>query len=377
MIGFYVLGIAVGVLSDFAANEKRVAIVPEGVKALHASGLEVLVESGAGRGAYFQDQEYGKAGATIIPGRKELLTRANIVLSVQRPTIDDTVSMKPGTIVIGLILPDRYPEVSNALLEQKITAFSLERIPRISRAQAMDVLTSQSSCAGYSAALAAACETPRFMPMLSTAAGTVRPSKVLVIGAGVAGLMAIATARRLGASVTGYDVRKTAGEDVKSLGARFLDLSIEASTSGGYARELTQEEKRIQSDALEKEICSSDVVITTASVPGKKAPMIIGRHTIVKMRRGSVIVDLAADSGGNCELTKPGFSTIVEGVKILGFVDFPSRVPVNSSEMFSRNAIEFLKLLVRDGKLVSSYGDEILKATMLTQAKEAVEGGAK
>ena len=357
--------LTIGVLRDININEKRVSIVPEGARSLAGSGVNVLIESGAGEGAFFNDSEYEEVGARIISSRHELLELSNIIVTVQRPSISDISAMKTGAIVVGIIMPEKYPKILKSLMENGITAFSLERIPRISRAQVMDVLTSQSSVAGYSATILAAEQSPRFMPMLSTAAGTIRPSRVLVVGAGVSGLMAIATARRLGASVTGYDVRRTAGEDVKSLGARFLDLSIEATGSGGYARELTAEEKQAQSQALENEICSSDIIITTASVPGKKAPRIISRPTVEKMKPGSVIVDLAADSGGNCEVTEPGKSVTIKGVKILGFIDWPSRIPVNASEMFSRNAVEFLRLLVHGGEPLKDFGDEILKATRL------------
>lgn len=365
--------LTVGILRDLTIYEKRVSIVPEDIGKLISSGFDALVESGAGEGAHFKDSDYVKAGASIIADRIELMKQSNIVLTVQRPRIMDVKEMKPGTIVVGLILPDKYPEIALEFLKRGISAFSLEKLPRISRAQVMDVLTSQSSAAGYSAVLEAACQSPRFMPMLTTAAGTYRPSRVLVIGAGVSGLMAIATAKRLGASVTGYDVRKAAGEEVKSLGARFLDMSIEASSSGGYARELTEEEKSRQIQVLEAEITSSDIIITTAAVPGKRAPMIISRTAVEKMKPGSVIVDLAADSGGNCELTKPGFSIVRGDVEIIGYLDFPSRISINSSEMFSRNLIEFLKVLVRDGKIAEKFDDEILRATILPDEKHRIE----
>ncbi len=233
------MAITVGVLKDLAANEKRVSIVPDGARTLTGLGANVLVESEAGDGAFFNDDDYELAGAKVVALRQELLEISDIIITVQRPSIADIKAMRKGAFVVGLIMPDRYPDIAQYLMEKGITAFSLEKIPRISRAQAMDVLTSQSSVAGYSATILAAEESPRFLPMLTTAAGTIRPSRVLVVGAGVSGLMAIATARRLGASVTGYDIRRTAGEDIKSLGARFLNLNIEASTSGGYARELT------------------------------------------------------------------------------------------------------------------------------------------
>lgn len=362
-----------GVLRDITIEEKRVSIVPDGVKKLISAGLDVIVERGAGEGSFFNDREYEEAGARIIDSREELLSASDLVLTVQRPSINDAGKMKPGAVAVGVMMPERYKEDYIALSKHGIRAFALEKIPRISRAQGMDVLSSQSSSAGYYAAIIAAGESPRFMPMLTTAGGTVRPSRVLVIGAGVAGLMAIATARRLGASVTGYDVRKTAGSDVKSLGARFLDLDIDASSESGYARELTVEEKARQEKMLEEEIVSSDVIITTASVPGKPAPVILGKSTVGRMKPGTVIVDLAADSGGNCELTRPGYSIQIDGVKIVGHLNFPSGVPINSSEMFSRNLVEFLMLLTSEGRIMKDSSDEIIRETLLPGAEERIE----
>lgn len=352
----------VGVLKDSQPFERRVSIVPDSIQKLRSLGLLVQVEHSAGSESFFSDEDYVSKGASISESREVLLKTSDIVTSVQSPGADDIRIMKRGAVLVGVLQAFRNPEIALSIEQAGVIGFALEMIPRITRAQSMDILSSQASAAGYAAAVLGAINTPRMFPMLTTAAGTIKPARVLVIGAGVAGLMSIATARRLGGSVTAYDVRISAGEDVRSLGARFLEPSIDASAKGGYARELTNEEKIAQAKLLELALTESDVIITTASVPGKKAPVTIGKESVAGMQPGTVIVDLAADTGGNCELTKAGETVVHNGVTIVGELNLPSHVPVNSSQMFSRNLTSFLQLLIPDGKLVKSFEDEILAA---------------
>lgn len=361
--GGEILAVVLGIPKEIAEDENRVSVVPDSVKKLGNQGIEVMVQSGAGEGAYFTDEHYRANGATVVKSREELFHSSNIVGTVQCPNSGDIGNMSEESILVGLLSPESNSHIIEVAASRGVTSFSLDRMPRTTRAQSMDVLTSQSSVSGYVGAILAAVNSPRLMPMLTTAAGTVKPSKVLVLGAGVAGLMTIATLRRLGAVVTAYDVRKPAREDVRSLGAKFLNLDIEASTTGGYARELTKEEKEKQQELLEKAMTDSDVIITTASVPGRKAPLLIPGESVEKMVPGTVIIDLSADSGGNCELTKRG--KVVEyhnGVKIIGVANPASRMPVNASEMYSRNMVAFLELIVKDGTIDQSFSDELLKS---------------
>lgn len=358
--------IILGVPKEFEYNEKRVSVIPDVVPRLINLGMNVLVESGSGEGAHFTDENYRDSGALVTENRQELFQKADIVAAVQCPPLEDISEMKPGSIFTGLLFPEKNTDIMEYASGHGLRAFALEKIPRTTRAQAMDVLSSQSTASGYTGAIIAAGNSPRMMPMLTTAAGTVKPSRVLVLGAGVAGLMAIATTRRLGAVVTAYDVRKAAGEEVKSLGAKFLDLGIEASSQGGYARELTDEEKRMQQEKLVGAMKDSDIIITTASVPGRKAPVLISEDTVKRLRPGTVIVDLSSDSGGNCEVTRPGTTIVVNGVKIIGVSNPPSHVAVNSSEMFSRNVLSFLQLLVEKGEIVKSFDDVILKECIVS-----------
>lgn len=355
-----------GVPKEYAGNESRVSIIPDAVPKLKKLGLDVVVESGAGNGSYFTDEMYRDYGAIVEGDRNALFQSSDIIGTVQHPRVEDLSQMKKGTILIGLLFPERNRELIRAAESNGIVSFSLDKLPRTTRAQSMDVLTSQSSVSGYVGAVIAAANSPKLMPMLTTAAGTVKPSRVLVLGAGVAGLMTIATSRRLGAMVTAYDVRKAAEDDVRSLGAKFLDLGIEASSTGGYARELTQEEKDEQQKLLVNAMVDSDVIITTASVPGRKAPVLISRQAVAQMRPGTLIVDLSADSGGNCELTKAGETVQLNGVSIIGVENPPSHMPVNASEMYSRNITAFLQLIVKDGTIDHSYKDELLEASMVS-----------
>lgn len=357
----------VGILKEATGNERRVAVVPDTVSRAKKSSLSFLLEQDAGSSAYFRDSMYEEYGAEILPSRNEVIERSQILAFVQKPSIEDVKLMKKGTVVVGTLDPRNSQGITKALADNSITAFSLDLLPRTSRAQAMDVLSSQSSVAGYHAALLAAELSPLLFPMLTTAAGTIRPSNVLVIGAGVAGLMAIATCRRLGARVAAFDVRRSAGEDVRSLGATFLETKIDASARSGYARELTKEEQEEQQKLLEGAISQADSVITTASVPGRKAPIVVSASMVESMKEGAVLVDLAADSGGNCELTVLSKTVEHKGVKIVGPPNMPSLVPKTSSMMYSRNILSFLELLTNSGKgIPAEFSDDILKATLVT-----------
>lgn len=352
--------VILGVPKELSNYENRISVVPEVVQRLKETGIDVLVESGAGERAFFTDEDFRKSGAQILHDRGDIFSEADIIACIQRPEPEEIAMMKRGSVLMGILFTDRYPEIRDAIMGAGVVAFALERIPRTTRAQSMDVLSSQSSVSGYRAAVLAASLSPRLMPMLTTAAGTVQPAKVLVIGAGVAGLMAIATTRRLGASVTAYDVRRAAGDEVRSLGAKFLEPEIDASAEGGYARELTEEERAIQRKLLDDALSQSDIVISTAVVPGRKAPLIITRENVESMSPGSVIVDIAAESGGNCELTVEGSVEDHGGVKIAGPRNLASDAPINASRMFARNVASLLSLVVSEGHIVESLDDEIL-----------------
>lgn len=361
------MGIVAAVPKEVAPGERRVAIVPETVPPLLKSGITIRVESDAGRSAGQPDAAYAKSGAQVEPDLGRLWTGAQLVLKVQPPSIEEIRRMSPGTVLVAILNASRNLDRIAALRDAKVTSFALELLPRITRAQGMDVLSSQATVAGYRAALIGAELVPKFLPMLTTAAGTIRPAKVLVLGAGVAGLMAIATTRRLGAIVEGYDVRRAAGEQVRSLGAKFLELQINAEGAGGYARELTAAEKQQEAEMLAKAVSEADVVITTAAIPGRKAPILVRAEMVARMRPGSVIVDLAAETGGNCELTRPGENVTVHDVTISGPLNVPSQLPFHASQMYAKNLQAFLALLLTPtGDLVSDYTDEILAATLVT-----------
>ena len=360
------LQITIGILDETSESENRVALVPEDAKKLISRKMEVLVESGAGMKAGFTDSDYASAGCGTTDDRHGIISRSDLVLMLGRPDESDLPYFKPNSILVGQIYPLRYGSLHQKLAERKLRVYSLELLPRTTRAQSMDVLSSQSAVAGYRAAIIGAYHSPRLMPMLTTAAGTVKPANVLVIGAGVAGLMAIATAKRLGASVTAYDVRRAAGDDVRSLGAKFLEVGINAEGAGGYARELTEEEKRKEKEMLEAAIASADLLITAAGVPGKKAPMVLSAAAVSKMRPGSVIVDIMADSGGNCEISQQGKIIDYNGVKIIGSVNPQSEAPINASQMYSRNMSSFLSVLIdKDSNIVGPDKDDLLAACMI------------
>jgi NAD(P) transhydrogenase subunit alpha len=357
----------VGVPRETAAGERRIALVPETVKRLTGGGFEIAVERGAGTAASFPDRAFEEAGATLVDDPYA----AETVVKVLAPSADETARLRDGQILIGFLQPLTDREGIERLSERGVLAFAMESIPRISRAQSMDALSSQATVSGYKAALLAADRLPKFFPMLMTAAGTVAPAKVLVLGAGVAGLQAIATSRRLGAVVSGFDVRPIVREQVESLGATFLDLGVSGEeTEGGYARELGEEEQRRQQEALEARLPDFDVVITTALVPGRPAPRLIPASAVAAMRPGSVIVDLAAEAGGNCELTEPGEAVVRDDVTIVGYTNLPSTMPFHASQLYSRNVLALLQHLAPEGELALDWEDEITSSACVTRKKE-------
>jgi NAD(P) transhydrogenase subunit alpha len=367
----------VGVPKETAAGEHRVALVPEVVGKLKSRGLEALVQRGAGAGALLPDSAFADAGAELTDDAAAVW-RADVVVTISPPTAQEVGLLGAGSLLIGFLAPLTSPACTRALAGAKATALAMEAIPRISRAQSMDALSSQSNVAGYRAALLGAEQMGRFYPMLMTAAGTIPPAKVLVLGAGVAGLQAIATAKRLGARTTGYDVRPEVAEQVRSLGAQWLDLGLEASGEGGYARELTEEERARQQQALTDAIKGFDVVITTALVPGRPAPKLVTEEAVRGMRPGSVVVDLAGEAGGNCELTEPGQTVVRHDVSILAPLNLPATLPEHASALFARNVLALLELLVgEDGALKLDFEDEIVKGACVVRAGEIVHPGAK
>ena len=368
----------VGVVKETLPGERRVAVVPDTVAKLVAAKLEVAIQAGAGSDAFYSDEAYQKAGGTLVPEARAVLSQADAVLKVQPPSQDEIGALKSGAILISFLQPSAHADVVKALAAQKVTAFSLELVPRISRAQSMDALSSQAGVAGYKAVLIAANRLGKFFPLLITAAGTVTPSRVLVLGAGVAGLQAIATARRLGAVVEAYDVRPAVKDEVKSLGASFVELPLQAQEGqGGYAAQQSEEFLRRQRELIGDHVAASDVVITTAAVPGRKAPILVTKDMVARMRPGSVIVDLAADTGGNVELTKAGEAVVSGGVTIDGPRNLASSMPVHASQLFSRNVSTLLLSLVKDGQPNIDFNDEIVKGSCLTNAGELVHPQAK
>ncbi|MGA2320800.1 MAG: Re/Si-specific NAD(P)(+) transhydrogenase subunit alpha [Solirubrobacteraceae bacterium] len=367
----------IGVPKETAAGEHRVALVPEVVSKLKAKGLDVVVQSGAGADALLTDAAFAEAGASVTDDAHEVW-RSEVVVTIAPPDAQQIRGLGSGSILIGFLAPLSSPQTTRALADAKATAFAMEAIPRISRAQSMDALSSQSNVAGYRAALLGAEEMGRFYPMLMTAAGTIPPAKVLVLGVGVAGLQALATAKRLGARTTGYDVRPEVAEQVQSLGAQWLDLGLEASGEGGYARELTDEERARQQQALTDAIKGFDVVITTALVPGRPAPKLVTAEAVEGMKPGSVIVDLAGEAGGNCELTEPGHTVIRHDVKIVSPLNLPATMAEHASQLFARNVLALLDLFVgEDGTLRLDFDDEIVKGACIVRDGEIVHPGAK
>lgn len=357
------MSISIAIPKETAAGEKRVAMEPSVATKLIKQGVQVLLEKNAGLTANYADTAF--QDATFLDAA-QLYSQADITLRVQMPTLEEIAQLKPNSVLIGMLTPYQKTEQVKALAARNITSFAMELIPRITRAQAMDVLSSQASVAGYKAAIMGADLSSRFFPMLTTAAGTIRPAKVVIIGAGVAGLQAIATARRLGAIVEAYDVRAATKEQVQSLGAKFIELGIKAEGQGGYARELTAEEKAQQQAELAQYFASADVLITTAAIPGKPSPKIISADMVKGMKQGAVIIDLAAEGGGNCELTKVGETITEHGVTIHAPLNVPSQLPTHASEMYAKNLLSFLGLLLKDGKYQPDFNDEILAGSLLT-----------
>ena len=355
--------VAVAAARETAPGERRVALTPETCRKLVAAGAGVRVERGLGEAAGFPDADYAGAGAELVGDAQAAWSGADIVLCVQAPPPVMLQTLPEGSVLVGMLQPDADDARADALRARGIIAFPLERLPRTTRAQAMDVLSSQAGMAGYKATLLAAQLSPRFFPMLTTAAGTIRPSKVLVVGAGVAGLQAIATAKRLGAQVEGFDVRPETREQIESLGGRFLDLGVSAAGEGGYARQLTDEERAEQQRRLGEHLKGIDVIVCTAAVPGRPAPKIISAAMVAGMKPGSVIVDLAAETGGNCELTRPGETVVDAGVTIAGPLGLASSGAFHASEMFARNVFNFVAPMLRDGELAIDWNDDLFART--------------
>jgi H+-translocating NAD(P) transhydrogenase subunit alpha len=363
----------IAVRKEGVVGERRVSIVPESVKRLAAKKIEASVEAGAGAAAFASDEEYRSAGARIDSSLDALLADADAVVQIRPPRLDEVSRLKEGSALVSLLFPLVEHDLVRALAARKITAIAVDMIPRTTVAQMMDVLSSQATAAGYEAVLMAAAALPRFFPMLMTAAGTIAPARVLILGAGVAGLQAIGTARRLGAVVEAFDVRKAVKEQVESLGAKFVEVEAEdAATAGGYARELSEESKKKQAEAIARHVAKADVVLCTALIPGRRAPVLVTADMVASMKAGSVIVDLAAEQQGNCELTKPGQTVVEHGVTIIGATDLTSRMCAHASQMYSRNMEKLLFYITKDGAWRLDFKDEIVVGSVITHAGEIV-----
>jgi len=358
------MAFTVGVPKETAAREQRVALVPPVAAKLIALGATVLMQRGAGAAAGIPDAAY--AGVTWVDDASAVHARADLVLRVQAPEGERAAELKRGAVLVAFLAPHANAPLVTRLRDGGVTAFAVELIPRISRAQSMDALSSQAACAGYEAVLIGATHLKRFLPMLTTAAGTIRPAKALIVGAGVAGLQAIATSRRLGAMVEAFDVRAAVKEQVESLGAKFVDTGVAAEGAGGYARELTDAEKAQQSAALAKHAAAADLIVTTAAIPGRPAPKLITKAMVEAMKPGSVIVDLAAETGGNCELTKPGETVAVGAVTIVGPLNLPSMLAEHASEMYAKNLLNFVTPWIKDGALAIDWNDEVYAGAVVT-----------
>lgn len=367
--------LTLAVARERSDGESRTALVPETAKKFAALGARLRMEQSAGVQSHFLDPDY--VGVDFMPSLEGSYAGADLILRVTPPSLAEIAAMPEGAVLIGLLKPYESKERLAALNARKITAFSLELLPRISRAQSMDALSSQGACAGYQCGLIAAARCTKFFPMLTTAAGTIRPARVLVIGAGVAGLQAIATCKRLGAMVEAYDVRAAAKEQIESLGAKFVDTGVSADGAGGYARELTAEEKAAQAEKLAKAVAAADVVITTAAIPGKKAPVIVTKEMVGRMKYGAIIVDMAAESGGNCELTQPGEHVVANDVNIHGPLNLPSRMPTHASELYAKNIYNFLSPWIKDGALNIDWSDEVVAGTVLCRDGATVHATVK
>jgi NAD(P) transhydrogenase subunit alpha len=368
----------IAVPRETAEGETRAALTPQIAGQLVASGNQVLVQAGAGEAAHFPDAAYAAAGATLVPDVAALFGQAELVLRVGRPSNEEIEMLRPKTVLIGTLGTLANPKLAELLAERGITAISMDAIPRITRAQSMDSLSSQSTVGGYKAVLLAASRLPKFFPLLTTAAGTVRPARGLIMGAGVAGLMAIGTARRLGAVVEAFDVRPVVKEQVESLGATFVEVpmteeeKVSAETAGGYAREMSEGYQRRQSELIAERVKAADFVITTALIPGRPAPRLISADMVRAMQPGSVIVDMAAEAGGNCELTEPGREVVDSGVTIIGITNLPATVPTHATQMYAKNVQTLVDHLVHDGKLTLDLEDEITRGATITHGGKIV-----
>ncbi|MBD2137624.1 Re/Si-specific NAD(P)(+) transhydrogenase subunit alpha [Anabaena sp. FACHB-1237] len=367
----------IAVAKEIEVCERRVSLIPDTVAKLVKQGLEILVETGAGEKAFFTDVDYEAAGARIIGNSDTLWSQADILLKVSPPQDrEDGRSeinlLKPGAVLISFLNPLGNPEIVQKLAHRQVTALSMELIPRTTRAQSMDALSSQASLAGYKTVLLAAAALPKYFPMLTTAAGTIAPAKVFIIGAGVAGLQAIATARRLGAVVEAFDIRPAVKEEVQSLGAKFVEVKLEEETvaAGGYAKEISEDSKKRTQELLANHIKNSDVVITTAQVPGRKAPILVTEEMVKAMKPGSVIVDLAAEQGGNCACTEPGKDIVWNGVTIIGPINLPSSMPVHASQLYAKNVTSLMQLLIKDKEIQINLADDIVDAACVTHGGE-------
>jgi H+-translocating NAD(P) transhydrogenase subunit alpha len=363
------------VCKETADLEKRVALTPDAAGKLIEEGVEIRIESGAGAASSYADEMYLEHGAGIISDRGKLFSECDLMLAVNTPPPEDLKQMKPGSALICFLWALQNPELVELLQKQKITGLGLDALPRISRAQSMDALSSMSNIAGYRAALIGAAELDRYLPMMMTAAGTIPPARVLVIGAGVAGLQAIATAKRLGAVVEAYDIRPVVKEQVESLGAKFVEVPVvdeETETEGGYAKEASEAQKQKQQEVMHEHIRKSDIVITTALIPGKKAPTLITKAMVSDMKQGSVVVDLAAEQGGNCEVTEPGKTIVHNGVRVAGPLNLASTLAYHASQLYAKNLLSLLSLLIKDGELTFDFDDEIVKHTTITHDGEIV-----
>jgi NAD(P) transhydrogenase subunit alpha len=369
----------VAIAKEIEYGEHRVAVIPDMAARLVKQGIEIWVEAGAGEASFFSNEAYEAAGAKIISDTATLWGEADVLMKVGVPKEHEINQMREGSVLISFLNPLGTPEVIQQLANRKITAFSMELIPRTSRAQSMDALSSQAGVAGYKAVLIAAAALPKFFPMLTTAAGTIRPAKVFVMGAGVAGLQAIATARRLGAVVEAFDIRPAVKEEVQSLGAKFVEVKLEEETvaAGGYAKEISEASKQRTQEVVTEHVKNADVVITTAQVPGKKAPLLVTEEMVAQMNPGSVIVDLAAEQGGNCAGTEPGKDVVRHGVTIIGPINLPSSMPVHASQMYAKNVATLLQYMVKDGNLQLNFEDDIIGSTCVTHGGEILNQRVK
>lgn len=362
----------IALVKEIEVGENRVALIPDIVARLVKQGLEIWVENGAGEASFFSDRAYEEAGATLVSDPGKLWAEADIVLKVGIPKDDEINQMREDSTLISFLSPLGKPEVAQKLANRKVTAFSMELIPRTSRAQSMDALSSQAGIAGYKAVLIAAAALPKFFPMLTTAAGTIKPSKVFILGAGVAGLQAIATARRLGAMVEAFDIRPAVKEEIQSLGAKFVEVDLQEDTvaEGGYAKEVSDAAKQRTQEVIAEHVKQSDVVITTAQVPGKKAPLLVTEEMVEQMSPGSVIVDLAAEQGGNCAVTEAGKDIVRHGVTVIGPINVPASMPTHASQMYAKNISTLLQYLVKEGQLQLNFEDDIVDSTCITHGGE-------